>query len=34
MSTQGNKVEHGRGYLYTEQFMAALGENLKVKLAK
>ena len=30
----GNKVEHGRDYLYTEEFLAALDENLKVKLGK
>ena len=28
----GNKVEHGRDYLYTEEFLAALDENLKAKL--
>ena len=28
----GNKVEHGRDYLYTEEFLAALDENLKTKL--
>ena len=27
----GNKVEHGRDYLYTEEFLAALDENLKAK---
>ncbi|GAA3968254.1 isocitrate dehydrogenase (NADP(+)) [Hymenobacter antarcticus] len=30
----GNKVEHGRDYLYTEEFLAALDENLKAKLSK
>ena len=30
----GNKVEHGRDYLYTEELLAALDENLKVKLGK
>ena len=28
----GNKAEHGRDYLYTEEFLAALDENLKAKL--
>ncbi len=28
----GNQVEHGRDYLYTEEFLAALDENLKQKL--
>jgi isocitrate dehydrogenase len=27
-------VEHGRDYLYTEEFLEALDENLKKKLAK
>ena len=30
----GNKVEHGRDYLYTEEFLEALDENLKKKLGK
>ncbi len=30
----GNKVEHGRDYLYTEEFLEALNENLRVKLGK
>ena len=30
----GNKVEHGKHYLYTEEFLAALDENLQKKLAK
>lgn len=30
----GNKVEHGKHYLYTEEFLSAIDENLKVKLAK
>ena len=30
----GNKVAHGRDYLYTEGFLAALDENLKTKLGK
>ncbi len=29
----GNKVEHGKHYLYTEEFLAALDENLKKKLS-
>jgi isocitrate dehydrogenase len=29
----GNKVEHGKDYLYTEEFLAALDENLKAKLS-
>jgi isocitrate dehydrogenase len=28
------KVEHGKDYLYTEEFLAAIDENLKVKLGK
>jgi isocitrate dehydrogenase len=28
----GNKVEHGKHYLYTEEFLDALDENLKKKL--
>jgi isocitrate dehydrogenase len=30
----GNKVEHGKHYLYTEEFLNALDENLKKKLGK
>ncbi|MEJ5962603.1 isocitrate dehydrogenase (NADP(+)) [Pedobacter immunditicola] len=30
----GNKVEHGKHYLYTEEFLAAIDENLQAKLAK
>jgi isocitrate dehydrogenase len=30
----GNKVNHGEHYLYTEEFLAALDANLKVKLGK
>lgn len=30
----GNKVSHGEHYLYTEEFLAALDENLKAKLKK
>jgi isocitrate dehydrogenase len=30
----GNKVEHGKDYLYTEEFLDALDENLKNKLNK
>jgi isocitrate dehydrogenase len=29
----GNKVEHGKHYLYTEEFLAAIDENLQAKLA-
>jgi len=29
----GNKVEHGRDYLYTEEFLAAIDENLQARLA-
>jgi len=28
------KVEHGTDYLYTEEFLAAIDDNLKVKLGK
>ena len=28
----GNKVNHGEHYLYTEEFLDALDQNLKVKL--
>ncbi|MGV3685407.1 MAG: NADP-dependent isocitrate dehydrogenase [Daejeonella sp.] len=30
----GNKVNHGEHYLYTEEFLAAIDENLKARLAK
>ncbi len=30
----GNKVEHGKDYLYTEEFLEALDQNLKTKLGK
>ena len=30
----GNKVEHGKHYLYTEEFLTALDEGLKKKLGK
>lgn len=30
----GNKVNHGEHYLYTEEFLDALDQNLKVKLGK
>lgn len=30
----GNKVNHGEHYLYTEEFLEALDQNLKVKLGK
>ncbi|MFO0321404.1 MAG: NADP-dependent isocitrate dehydrogenase [Bacteroidota bacterium] len=30
----GNKVNHGEHYLYTEEFLDAIDENLKKKLAK
>lgn len=30
----GNKVNHGEHYLYTEEFLDALDQNLQVKLAK
>ena len=29
-----SKVEHGKDYLYTEEFLDALDENLKKKLNK
>jgi isocitrate dehydrogenase len=29
----GNKVSHGKDYLYTEEFLDALNENLKAKLS-
>jgi isocitrate dehydrogenase len=28
----GNKVNHGEHYLYTEEFLTAIDENLKKKL--
>ncbi|GAB3504634.1 NADP-dependent isocitrate dehydrogenase [Emticicia fontis] len=30
----GNKVNHGEHYLYTEEFLEALDQNLKIKLGK
>jgi isocitrate dehydrogenase len=30
----GNKVSHGEHYLYTEEFLDAIDQNLKAKLAK
>ncbi len=30
----GNKVNHGEHYLYTEEFLSAIDENLKAKLGK
>ncbi len=30
----GNKVKHGEHYLYTEEFLDALDQNLKIKLGK
>jgi len=30
----GNRVEHGKHYLYTEEFLAAIDENLKARLGK
>lgn len=30
----GNKVSHGKDYLYTEEFLEAINENLQNKLAK
>src|SRR5690348_15470897 len=30
----GNKVTHGTDYLYTEEFMEALDQNLKKKIGK
>src|SRR5688572_3377674 len=32
ISVHGNKVNHGEHYLYTEEFLEALNENLKTKL--
>ena len=28
----GNKVKHGEHYLYTEEFLEAIDQNLKIKL--
>jgi hypothetical protein len=28
----GNKVNHGEHYLYTEEFLSAIDENLKAKI--
>ncbi|RYY64738.1 MAG: NADP-dependent isocitrate dehydrogenase, partial [Chitinophagaceae bacterium] len=28
------KAEHGKDYLYTEEFLDAIDENLKAKMAK
>jgi isocitrate dehydrogenase len=33
VNIHGSKVNHGEHYLYTEEFLAAIDENLKVKLA-
>ena len=30
----GNKVQHGKDFLYTEEFLEAIDENLRAKLAK
>jgi isocitrate dehydrogenase len=30
----GNKVKHGEHYLYTEEFLAAIDDNLKIALKK
>jgi isocitrate dehydrogenase len=30
----GNKVNHGKDYLYTEEFLDAIDENLKKKMSK
>ena len=32
VTIHGNKVEHGKHYLYTEEFLAELDKNLKAKL--
>lgn len=32
VTIHGNKVNHGEHYLYTEEFLAAIDENLKKKL--
>jgi isocitrate dehydrogenase len=34
VTIHGNKVSHGVHYLYTEEFLDALDENLKKKLDK
>ncbi|WP_026896782.1 NADP-dependent isocitrate dehydrogenase [Daejeonella oryzae] len=34
VNIHGNKVAHGEHYLYTEEFLAAIDENLKAKLSK
>lgn len=34
VNIHGNKVTHGEHYLYTEEFLAAIDENLKAKLAE
>ena len=34
VNIHGSKVTHGEHYLYTEEFLAAIDENLKVKLGK
>jgi len=34
VSVYGNKVNHGEHFLYTEEFLAAIDNNLKAKLAK
>jgi isocitrate dehydrogenase len=32
VTIKGNKVTHGEDYLYTEEFLAAIDENLQAKL--
>ncbi|HCN84328.1 MAG TPA: NADP-dependent isocitrate dehydrogenase, partial [Sphingobacteriaceae bacterium] len=32
VTIHGNKVNHGEHYLYTEEFLAAIDENLQAKL--
>ena len=34
VNIHGNKVTHGEHYLYTEEFLAAIDDNLKAKLGK
>ena len=34
VNIHGSKVTHGEHYLYTEEFLAAIDDNLKAKLAK
>ncbi|HYK75672.1 MAG TPA: isocitrate dehydrogenase (NADP(+)) [Daejeonella sp.] len=34
VNIHGSKVNHGEHYLYTEEFLAAIDENLKAKLSK